>query len=147
MLAALLMSTSVLAAGRAAPPLVAPPGTPVAAAPARPSRLMAGTWGGEHAALSVTEGGARLEFDCASGEIATPIEAAPDGRIDVAGVFVPERGGPTRDREASNRRRARYAGRVEDNALTLTVTLVESGEEVGTFSLTYGAAPRLRKCR
>jgi hypothetical protein len=68
------------------------------------------------------------------------------GRFDVKGTHTPEHGGPVREDEKLISRPARYAGRVDGGRMTLTVTLTDSGEILGTFALTQGVAGRLTKC-
>ncbi|MBC7933677.1 MAG: hypothetical protein H7Z38_24210 [Rubrivivax sp.] len=104
-----------------------------------------GMWGGNHVRLEVQEGEARIEFDCAHGTLGN---IAPDsaGNFDVAGTFVAERGGPVRVGETGDGRPARFRGSVSDKTLTLKVTLTDTGDEVGTFTLTHGKSVRLTKC-
>ena len=103
-------------------------------------------WGGDHAALTVTDAGGHVEFDCASGEIAQPLALDESGRLDATGVFIPGHGGPIGVGEEPDRKPARYAGRLADRTLTLTVTLVDSNERIGSFTLTYAAVPRITRC-
>ena len=110
-------------------------------------RVPIGAWGGQGVALQVTETGAHIEFDCASGEIAQPLMIDNDGRLAVDGVFVQERAGAIRVGEEPERKPARYSGRVDSKTMTLNVVLTESNETMGTFTLTRGADPRVRKCR
>ena len=110
------------------------------------SRVRIGSWGGEHIGLMVSENGAHLEFDCASGDIGEPLTVDREGRLGVDGVYIREHGGPIRSGEEPDRKRARYSGRIEGNALTLDITLIDSNESVGTFTLTHGAEPVIRKC-
>src|SRR5829696_3878561 len=56
----------------------------------------AGTWGGAHVQMDVSGEGARLEFDCAHGATDGPLALGNDGRFDLKGYFVVERGGPVR---------------------------------------------------
>ena len=96
--------------------------------------------------MDVTESAARIDFDCARGAIHQRLRLDKEGRFDVEGDFLPERPGPQRESEERDRQRARYAGRITDRTMTLTVTLVDRKETVGTFTLTYGRPPFLRKC-
>jgi hypothetical protein len=109
-------------------------------------RVGAGTWGGEHVALDVTTNGGRIEYDCAHGDLGEPLELDQSGRFDVTGTHTREHGGPVREDEKSESRPARYAGRVDGRRMTLTVTLMDTGEILGTFALTQGVAGRLTKC-
>ncbi len=124
------------------------PGGGSAAMPTSPSSspLARGVWGGEGVVMQVSNDGAELEFTCAHGAIDAPLEADAEGRFDLSGSYVAERGGPAPD-ESAPPRRARYRGQVRGDELRLTVTLVEAGEVVGTFSLVRGRAVRLVKCQ
>ncbi len=107
---------------------------------------LVGAWGGEHLALTVTERGGALEFDCAAGEISEPLEVDAGGRFEAAGVFIPGQGGPVQAGEAPLRRPARYAGRVVGQTMTLSLTLSETGELIGPFRLRKDAPPQLLRC-
>jgi hypothetical protein len=92
---------------------------------------VAGTWGGAHVRLDARADGAALEFDCAHGEIVEPFATDAEGRFDLPRVS----------------RAARYGGRVEGRAMTLTVTLTDNGQTLDTFALTRGSEGHLWKCR
>jgi hypothetical protein len=109
--------------------------------------LQTGLWGGEHAALSVTDSGAHVDFDCAYGDIAVPLKADGTGRVIVDGVFVQEHGGPIRVDEQPEPKPARYSGQVSGTTFVFDVILIESKENLGTFTVNYNAVPRVRKCR
>ena len=105
-----------------------------------------GTWAGEHIVMEVAGSGATVEFDCAHGTLDAPLALDNRGRFDIAGTFTPERGGPTRD-SAPRAVPARYTGSLLDSILTITVTLTESKDSVGVFTLRHGARPKLFKCK
>jgi hypothetical protein len=105
----------------------------------------AGTWGGEHITLAVSETGAQAEFDCAHGKITQPMALDKRGDFDVAGNFTPEHGGPVRRDETAASYPAHYSGHVEGDTMTLTIVLEK--EKLGPFTLTHGSRPLLRKCR
>ena len=104
-----------------------------------------GPWGGDHALLTVNAASAAIEFDCAHGSLQAPI-ALTHGDFDVAGEFIQEHGGPIREGEQVVRRPARYRGTIEKQTMTLRVTLTDTPEDVGTFSLTFGVSGRVFKC-
>jgi len=114
---------------------------------AKGERLAPGAWGGDHVRLEVSDAGAAVEFDCAHGAIDTPLVLDSEGGFDVKATFVVERGGPVRRDRPPPTRPARYKGRVVDDALTLTVTLTDTGEDAGTYTLTRGSEGRVFKCR
>lgn len=111
------------------------------------ARLAPGVWGGEHLRMEVSEGGARLEFDCGAGEIRQPLVLDGEGRFDLKGTFNAQHGGPVLRDEEEHARPARYGGRARGDTLTLSVTLLEPEEDAGTFTLTRGQDARLMKCR
>ncbi len=111
-------------------------------------RVAKGAWGGPHISLTVTDGGAEAEFDCAHGRVGRILPDA-EGRFDVEGTLVPERGGPVRPGQEEQSLPARYSGRVEGKRMTLTVAASSADEdsEPVTYTLTHGGEARLFKCR
>jgi hypothetical protein len=69
-----------------------------------------------------------------------------EGRFDARGTFTRE-GGSIRVGIPRVRRAARYEGQVSGQRLSLTVTLTDTSQTVGTFTLTRGSEGQLRKCR
>lgn len=116
---------------------------------ARGKALRNGIWGGEHVALTVTATGAEIEFDCAHGEISRPIALDAEGHFEAAGTFVRE-GGPISVPANGNLSEkpisAHYRGRVEGEAMNLTVTLASGNTLIGEFTLAKGKPPFLTKC-
>ena len=105
-----------------------------------------GDWGGQHLGLLATPAGADLEYDCATGKITEPIGPDLSGRFSVRGEHYPGHGGPSLIDEAPVKRPARYDGRVRGGTMTLTVTLTDTNEVLGTFTLVYGRTPFVFKC-
>lgn len=105
-----------------------------------------GRWGGEHISMQVTDAGAEIGYDCAHGTIDGRMKLDSQGNFDLTGTHTPERGGPLRRDEKGASRPARYTGNTDGKTMTLTVTLTDTGETVGTFRLAYNAEPVLRKC-
>lgn len=95
--------------------------------------------------MEVTDAGATIEYDCAHGRIMEKISPDGEGKFEVKGVHVRERGGPTRQGE-DNEQPAVYRGSIKDDTMTLAVELTQNSESVGTFSLTKGKTGRIRKC-
>lgn len=116
--------------------------------PVNPSdgRVASGLWGGEHVSLAVSSAGAQIEFDCASGQIATPLTIDSQGRLSVEGVYMPGHPGPIMVGEDPPRRPARYSGRVDGHTMTFDVLLTDSNQTIGPFTLALGQTPRVLKC-
>jgi hypothetical protein len=107
--------------------------------------VSAGIWSGDHVRLTVSGTASTVEFDCAHGTLPAPIPVH-DGAFDVTGVLVIEHGGPIRQDENLPRETARYSGTVTALDMTLRVTLADTGEVVGDYTLRLGGPARLFKC-
>jgi len=110
-------------------------------------RVPDGSWGGRNVLMEVREDGAKIELACARGLTEGAIELEKDGSFQVVGSYFQERPGPQREGEEPEPRPLRCTGRVEGKQMELTLRLEDTQEEVGTFTLVLGQAPRLRKCR
>jgi hypothetical protein len=104
-----------------------------------------GDWGGEHIGLAVAPSGATVEYDCARGTIDEPLVAV-EGRFTAVGTHIREHGGPVREDEIPETHPARYEGRIDGETMALEVTLTDSGEKLGLFTLVRGQSPRVFKC-
>ena len=122
------------------------PGTRVVAPRPATQTISLGAWGGDHVSLLVTGTGGTLEYDCAHGTIDEPFATDSAGRFQLAGTHTREHGGPIRRGEKPDRHPARYSGAVAADTMTLTVTLTDSNEVLGTFGLTRGRLARVVKC-
>lgn len=109
-------------------------------------KKMNGTWGGQGVSMEVTDSGASLDFDCATGSITEAIVPDSAGKFTVKGLFARQRPGPTREGEENDGQAATYAGVVSGENLTLTITLARSNEKAGPFTLGHGKPARIRKC-
>ena len=105
-----------------------------------------GVWGGEHIGLTVTDSSATLDYDCAYGTIDEPLSTDDNSEFEAVGVHVFEHGGPIRIDETPDEHPALYKGYIEENVMTLKVTLTDTGEEIGTFTIILGAIPNVHKC-
>jgi hypothetical protein len=114
--------------------------------PVQPRRVSAGRWGGQHINIEVSANTAEIEYDCAHGTIEGPLEINGKGRFRLKGTHTPEHGGPVRRDESANTRPALYTGSIHGETMTLTVTLTDKNETVGTYTLTKGATGRIFKC-
>lgn len=111
------------------------------------NRLAAGEWGGQHVRVEVSDEGARLEFDAARGVIPRPVVLDGAGRFSARGTYTAERGGPQREGEEPEPQPAVYSGAVRGKEMTLNVTLTETKEERGPYTLTYGSRGRVWKMK
>jgi hypothetical protein len=123
------------------------PSAPRALAPRQAaSDGLIGTWGGEHVRLTIGMASSLLEYDCAHGSIDQPFTVDAAGRFDLAGVHVVETPGPVREGDESVQHPARYTGSTDGKTLTFTLTLTDSNQTFGPFTLTLNAPGRVVKC-
>ncbi|MDQ2938026.1 MAG: hypothetical protein M3R67_11025 [Acidobacteriota bacterium] len=118
-----------------------------AARPRKMQRSVSGTWGGDHIIIEFSGRSASIEYDCANGTINGPLTLDSKGRFTWGGYHNREHGGPIRRDEKSNTQTATYKGWIQDNTMTLTVTLANGDESLGTFTLKRGSQGRVFKCR
>lgn len=111
-----------------------------------PSPVKAGQWGGQHIAMIVAASGTSIEFDCGQATVSGEIETDRDGAFSATGTFLQERPGPVTP-EGPPRRPMRLTGTVKGDDMQVRVVLTDQNEDVGTFALSFGNAPRLTKCR
>ena len=109
--------------------------------------VQSGMWGGEHIALSVEKDLVRIEHDCARGTINQPLKIDSKGRFNASGTHTRERGGPVTEGQRPDTHPARYAGQVTGEKMVVTITLADTKETIGTFTLAHGQKPDLYKCR
>lgn len=114
--------------------------------PTTPSTPPTGVWGGDHISLTVTDTSSHAEFDCARGEIPSPLVLDSRRAFSVRGTFVRDRGGPVLIGEPPDSHPADYSGSVTADTMTLTVELADSKDVIGTFTLVRGARARIVKC-
>ena len=108
--------------------------------------IAASEWGGDHVGLTVSETGGTLEYDCASGTIDQPILAATDGNFTAIGTHTRGHGGPIRIDEIPDRHPARYDGWTDGETMRLSVTLTDTGDKLGSFTLVRGQSPHVFRC-
>lgn len=107
--------------------------------------VQAETWGGEHVRIEFNDGEGRVEFDCAHGTITDPLKTDAEGRLN--GTYVRDGPGPIRLNVPRVSQPARYSGTIKGDEMSLSVTLNNASQEIGTFTLTRGSEGLIRKCR
>lgn len=113
--------------------------------PTEPGRLAAGVWGADGANLTVAADHALLELSCAQGTIASPLVVASGGTIQADGTFGRVGGAAPPDGIFPSYA-ARYSGRLAGDALTLTIRVPATAQELGPFVLRRDRRGRIIYC-
>ena len=114
--------------------------------PFRPGAPLTGNWGGEHVSAVLTENSGALTFDCAVAAIDGGIIPESSGRFEASGTYTREHGGPVFEGEVLPKLPARFTGDVGKNQFTLTITLIGTGETLGSFTLHADSDGRVLRC-
>jgi hypothetical protein len=107
--------------------------------------LALGVWGGDHVRIEVLDAEVAIEFDCAHGSLPLRPQLDEEGRFRSDGFYTAEKPGPSREGETGERP-ARFDGTVDGRKLSLMITLTDTKETLGPFTLTHGMETRLTKC-
>lgn len=114
--------------------------------PARVDSVKAGPWGGQHIAMTVAQSGMDIEFDCGKATVTGAIETDRDGAFTATGTFLQERPGPTTP-DGPPQRPMRLSGTVKGDDMQVNIVLTDRDEDVGTFTLSFGGAAKLTRCK
>jgi hypothetical protein len=155
--AAISISLSVVAVGDCLGKETAVPAPEASASENKMTKLPDGTWAGPGVVLVVNDKSALLEFDCAHGEIAPPLEIDGEGNFRWQGSHEMENGGPVQISSTEDGKRSaeqtrpkamavRYEGTVVGSTMRLSIVAGETGKILGTFQLVLGQLPHLNKC-
>ncbi len=88
-----------------------------------------------------------MEFDSAHGTIADPLKTDSECRFALNGTYVREGPGPIRLNVPRVSQPARYSGTIKGDEMSLSVSLSNTSQEMGTFTPTRGSQGVIRKCR
>ena len=107
-----------------------------------PITEVTGTWGGEDAGLIASDTSAHVHIGCTLGDTDSPIHPLADGSFNASGTYnvdaFPIDRGVTHP--------ARFTGRIDGDVMTLTVTLTDTGRQLGPVTLTRGKEPKMGPC-
>jgi hypothetical protein len=111
------------------------------------SPVPTGVWGGKGIQLTVTAGGATIDYGCDAGTIDEQLLAGSSGKFTARGKHSFGRGGPRQPDDAAPKpHRARYEGTLNGNTIRLSVFLPDLARQVGEFTLERDRRADLERC-
>ena len=105
-----------------------------------------GQFGGTGIVVTVEKGGVKIEYDCADGEIHTPLKVDKKGYFKIDGSHTGPNVGPTRIDDNRAHEAVRYEGRIVGSLMKLKVTMIKTGEVIGDFTLRRGQRSVMHRC-
>jgi hypothetical protein len=112
----------------------------------QPADGLIGSWGGDHVRATIGEAGSLLVYDCAHGSIDQPFTVDAAGRFTLIGTHVIDSPGPVHEGDVPVLHPALYTGSTDGKVLTFTVTLTDSNQSFGPFTLALNAPGRVFQC-
>lgn len=112
----------------------------------KPSSVSPGNWGATGVNFVVEDNGVKIEYDCATGEIAQKLLVDEQGGFSVNGIYTRRYPGALRVKFLPKPQPARYDGKISGDKLTLKVTLTETGKTLEEVVLRRDATGRIHKC-
>lgn len=105
-----------------------------------------GNWGGTGIDLTVKKEGVTIQFDCAEAEIGEKLMIDKKGNFSVEGTYLRRTPGPIRLKFKPKKQPAKFVGKITDKKMTLKITLTESDEEIGDYTLERDKVAKLHRC-
>lgn len=106
-----------------------------------------GVWGAEGILVTIEGNGVQIEYECAAGEIKQKFMIDQNGNFNLTGYYKQLSPGPIRVDMPPKLQAANYRGKISGKTMTLKITLTETKEVVGEYSLERDKEVRLRRCR
>lgn len=110
------------------------------------SDVLPSNWAGSGMRLVIGESCVNMQFACAEGEITQKLQIDEHGNFSANGVYIRQNPGPLRVDSPPKHQSARYEGKISDKTMTLKITLTETNEVIGDFTLELNKKIRLQRC-
>lgn len=88
-----------------------------------------------------------INFDCADARIDRSFKTNKSGTFSLIGTFTQKGHGPIRINNLPKPQPAKFTGKVTGKKMTLKVTLTDTDEVVGEYTLERGKESKMHYCR
>ncbi len=103
-------------------------------------------WGTTGINLTIQDDGAKIEYDCAGGEITQKFTINDDGNFTLDGKYTAQTPGPVVLNRQPVDRDARFEGKIFDGQMLLKVTFLDNNEKLEDVLLKRDVTGRIRHC-
>ena len=105
-----------------------------------------GTFGGTGIIVIVEKDAVKIEYDCAEGEILKQLKVDKKGFFKVDGSHKGPNMGPTRQNDSRKPQPVHFEGQIIGKVMKIKVTMTETNEVIGEFTLRRDATPEMHRC-
>ncbi|MEP6786945.1 MAG: hypothetical protein ABJB40_00835 [Acidobacteriota bacterium] len=113
---------------------------------ARVAPVPHGYWGASGIGVTVEEKSVSIQFDCAEAGIREVLTADKTGSFKVKGFYQPHSPGPTRLNDPPKDVPAWFEGKVTGKVMIIKITLVDSKDVIGEYTVELGKTGRMHRC-
>ena len=105
-----------------------------------------GNWGAAGVGMVVDKESVKIQFDCAAGEIRQQLRMDKKGNFKVDGFYKRGTFGPIRLDNLPKFEPARYEGKITGKVVKFKITLLDTNEVIGEFTVERDKPARLHRC-
>lgn len=105
-----------------------------------------GNWGAGGIGFAVEKKSVSIQFDCAEAEIREPLMADKAGAFKVKGFYKAHSPGPIRLNNLPKDQPALFEGKITGKVMKLKITLVDSDDVIGEYTVELGKTGRMHRC-
>lgn len=105
-----------------------------------------GVWGKIGVNLYIQENGARIEYDCADGEIKQKFTIDDEGNFTLNGYYTAQNSGVVDLKNQPVEHPARFEGKISDNLMILKITLTDTNQKLEDVLLERDTIGKIRRC-
>ena len=109
--------------------------------------LKPGKWGGSGIVVTVEKKSTSMIFDCADAEIEGAFKTRKSGSFNLTGNFTQKGHGPIRLDDLPKSQSAKFTGKVTGKKMTLKITLTDTDEVIGEYTLERDKESKMHYCR
>ncbi len=108
--------------------------------------VVPGKFGGIGVGFAVEKKGVKIDFDCGDGEISEQLKMDKKGNFKATGTYTGGTFGPVRLGHEPKPQPALYEGKITGDVMKFKVTLTDTNELIGEYTVTRGKGSKIHRC-